>query len=137
MSRFTNIDIRKASTLTELSNRIMDLTKNNEIILIIDEVDKNSSNRLFLSFLGMLRLLYLSREQDLGITFKSVILSGVYDIKNLKLKVRDNSEIRYNSPWNIAVNFNIDMSFSEMEIGTMLKEYPPGVLGSKPSVIWK
>ncbi|WP_252231339.1 AAA family ATPase [Clostridium sp. ZBS15] len=123
MSRFTNIDIRKASTLTELSNRIMDLTKDNEIILIIDEVDKNSSNRLFLSFLGMLRSLYLSREQDLGTTFKSVILAGVYDIKNLKLKVRDNSEIRYNSPWNIAVNFNIDMSFSEIEIGTMLKEY--------------
>ncbi|MBW6410714.1 AAA family ATPase [Clostridium sp. YB-6] len=123
MSRFTNIDIRKASTLTELSNRIMDLTKDNEIILIIDEVDKNSSNKLFLSFLGMLRSLYLSREQDLATTFKSVILAGVYDIKNLKLKVRDNSEIRYNSPWNIAVNFNIDMSFSEIEIGTMLREY--------------
>ncbi|SFD32067.1 AAA family ATPase [Clostridium uliginosum] len=123
MSRFTNIDIRKASTLTELSNRIIDLTKDNEIILIIDEVDKNSNNRLFLSFLGMLRSLYLSREQDLATTFKSVILAGVYDIKNLKLKVRDNSEIRYNSPWNIAINFNVDMSFSETEIGTMLREY--------------
>ncbi|MBZ9637230.1 GxxExxY protein [Clostridium sp. FP1] len=123
MARFINRDIKKASTLTELSYIIMDLTKDNEVILIIDEVDKNSNNRLFISFLGMLRSLYLSREQDLATTFKSVVLAGVYDIKNLKLKVRDDSEIRYNSPWNIAVNFNIDMSFSEVEIGTMLKTY--------------
>lgn len=123
MARFINMDINKASTLTELSNIIMDVTKNDEIVLIIDEVDKNSNNRLFLSFLGMLRSLYLSREQELSTTFKSVILAGVYDIKNLKIKVRDDSEIRYNSPWNIAVNFNVDMSFSEIDISTMLNNY--------------
>lgn len=123
MCRFINMDIKKVSTLTELSYIIMDLTKDNEIILIIDEVDKNSNNRLFLSFLGMLRSLYLSREQELSTTFKSVILAGVYDIKNLKIKVRDDSEIRYNSPWNIAVNFNVDMSFGKEEISTMLSDY--------------
>jgi hypothetical protein len=123
MARFISMDIKKASTLTELSYIIMDVTKNDEIILIIDEVDKNSNNRLFLSFLGMLRSLYLSREQELSTTFKSVILAGVYDIKNLKIKVRDDSEIRYNSPWNIAVNYNVDMSFNEIDISTMLNNY--------------
>jgi hypothetical protein len=29
----------------------------------------------------------------------------------------------YNSPWNIAANFNVDMSFSPREIATMLTEY--------------
>ena len=123
MARFIKMDIKKATTLTELSYRVMDATKEDDIVLIIDEVDKNSNNRLFLSFLGMLRSLYLSREQELSTTFKSVILAGVYDIKNLKIKVRDDSEIRYNSPWNIAVNFNLDMSFNEAEIGTMLNNY--------------
>lgn len=123
MAKFLNRDISEANTILELSYIIEEVTKDNEVILIIDEVDKNSNNKLFLSFLGMLRSLYLSREQELATTFKSVILAGVYDIKNLKLKVRDNSDIRYNSPWNIAVDFNIDMSFSKEDIGTMLKEY--------------
>ncbi len=123
MIRFINMDMKKASTFTELSYIIMDVTKDDDVVLIIDEVDKNSNNRLFLSFLGMLRSLYLSREQELSTTFKSVILAGIYDIKNLKIKVRDVSEVRYNSPWNIAVNFNVDMSFSESDISTMLKSY--------------
>lgn len=123
MARFINVDVKKASTFTELSYAIMDVTKEDDVVLIIDEVDKNSNNRLFLSFLGMLRSLYLSREQELSTTFKSVILAGVYDIKNLKIKVREFSEIRYNSPWNIAVNFNVDMSFSELDINTMLNSY--------------
>ncbi len=56
-------------------------------------------------------------------TFKSVILAGVYDVKSLKLKIRQEEEAKYNSPWNIAVDFNVDMSFSPKEIATMLKEY--------------
>lgn len=47
----------------------------------------------------------------------------MYDIKNLKLKIRQDDEKKYNSPWNIAVNFNVDMSFNSDEISTMLKEY--------------
>lgn len=123
MGRSINKELKKASTLTELSKVIIELTSNEEIILLIDEVDRNSNNMLFLSFLGMLRSLYLSREQELATTFKSVILVGVYDVKNLKLKIRNLEEIRYNSPWNIAVNFDVDMSFFPKEIGTMLEEY--------------
>ena len=94
-----------------------------ETVLIIDEVDKSANNQLFLSFLGMLRNKYLQREEGEGYTFKSVILAGVYDIRNLKLKLRPDEERKYNSPWNIAVPFNIDMSLSEKGIESMLKEY--------------
>ena len=94
-----------------------------EVILIIDEVDKSSNNQLFLSFIGMLRNKYLSREVGRDFTFKSVILAGLYDVKSLKLKIRREEEAKYNSPWNIAVDFDVDMSFSPNEISTMLEEY--------------
>ena len=55
--------------------------------------------------------------------FHSVILAGVYDNKNLKLKLRPDSEHQYNSPWNVAAKFNIDMSFSVKQILSMLAEY--------------
>ena len=45
-----------------------------------------------------------------------MILAGVYDIKNLKRKLRPEEGHRYNSPWNIAADFSIEMSFSESEI---------------------
>lgn len=56
-------------------------------------------------------------------TMQSVILAGIYDINNLKLKVRLDLEHQYNSPWNIAADFNVDMSFSISDIGGMLEEY--------------
>lgn len=86
-------------------------------------MDKSSNNQLFLSFIGMLRNKYLDREVGRDYTFKSVILVGVYDVKTLKLKLRQPEESKYNSPWNIAIDFNVDMSFSEEEISTMLEEY--------------
>jgi len=79
-----------------------------------------------------------------------VILAGVYDIrgtnvnvsshtvhahtcidKNLKLKLINaglytpapTEKKIYNSPWNIAIDFEIDMSFSPAEIATMLNDY--------------
>lgn len=107
----------------ELASFIEKVSSNKEIVLIIDEVDKASNNDIFIDFLGMLRALYLSREVGDKSTFKSVVLAGVHDIKNLKLKFRDEGERRYNSPWNIATNFNVDMSFNEEEIATMLNEY--------------
>ncbi|MGL5353989.1 MAG: AAA family ATPase [Clostridium sp.] len=94
-----------------------------EVILIIDEVDKSSNNQLFLSFLGILRNKFLLAKEDEDTTFKSVILAGLYDIKNLKLKLRSKDEEKYNSPWNIAVNFKVDMSLNITEIESMLVEY--------------
>jgi hypothetical protein len=101
-----------------------------KIVLMIDEVDKTSNNLIFLKFLGMLRDKYLKRNKGLGATLQSVILAGVYDIKNLKLKMiqagthqLQDGEKRINSPWNIAIDFNIDMSLNEKEIASMLTEY--------------
>lgn len=106
-----------------LSDRITELCKKYEIVLMVDEMDKCSDNQVFLNFLGMLREKYLNRNAGKDFTFKSVIIAGVYDIKNLKLKLRPDEERKYNSPWNIAVDYNIDMSFHPQEIATMLKDY--------------
>lgn len=123
MSKSLNLELERVETLLSLARVIEKVTKDDDVVLIIDEVDKASNNKLFLNFLGVLRSLYLSRTVGNSTTFKSVILAGVYDIRNLKLKLRANEEIRYNSPWNIAVKFDVDMSFNEFEIGTMLNEY--------------
>ena len=94
------------------------------IILIIDEVDSATNNQVFLDFLAQLRSLYLKREKNPGIrTFQSVILAGVTDIKHLKGKIRPEEAHKVNSPWNIAADFNIEMSLSENGIRGMLDEY--------------
>lgn len=115
-------DINDIQELSEVITSFVENAKK-DVVLIIDEVDKSSDNQLFLSFIGMLRNKYLLREVEKDYTFKSVILAGVYDVKSLKLKLRSQDEAKYNSPWNIATDFNVDMSFSPIEIGTMLKEY--------------
>ncbi|MDE6619439.1 MAG: 9-O-acetyl-N-acetylneuraminate esterase [Lachnospiraceae bacterium] len=91
------------------------------IVLMIDEGDSAGNNQLFIDFLAQLRGYYLKRNKKP--IFHSVILAGVYNIKNLKLKLRPESEHQYNSPWNIAANFDIDMSFSAGQIASMLEEY--------------
>lgn len=91
------------------------------IILIIDEVDNASNNQIFLDFLAQIRGYYINR--DVKPTFQSVILSSVYDIKNLKQKFENRAEPRRNSPWNIAADFLVDMSFSAKEIEGMLNKY--------------
>lgn len=91
------------------------------IVLIIDEVDSASNNQVFIDFLAQLRGYYLSRR--IRPFFQSVILAGLYDIKNLKLKLRPEKDHQYNSPWNITADFDIDMSFSVQQITAMLDEY--------------
>jgi hypothetical protein len=106
---------------TDITNLLINTNK--EIVLLIDEVDKSSNNQLFLHFLGMLRNKYLDRAEGFDKTFKSVILAGVYDVKNLKLKLLPNDEKKYNSPWNIASDFDVDMDFNTTEISSMLIDY--------------
>lgn len=91
------------------------------IVLMIDEVDSASNNQVFIDFLGLLRRYYLNRSEKP--IFQSVILAGVYDIKNLKLKIRPDAEHQYNSPWNIAAKFTVEMSLSAEQIASMLQEY--------------
>ncbi len=94
-----------------------------KVVLFIDEVDKSSNNQLFLSFIGMLRDKYLLAKRGKDTTFHSVVLSGVHDIKNLKLKLRPDEEKKYNSPWNIAADYKVDLTFKPKEIEPMLIEY--------------
>lgn len=120
-----NEEIDVELPMRSLSQRITWLCEqlDNKVVLIIDEVDKNSDNQIFLTFLGMLRDKYLDRNKGVDATFQSVILAGVYDIKNMKLKLRSEEERKYNSPWNVADDFEIDMSFSAVKIQDMLKCY--------------
>ncbi|MDR3000510.1 MAG: AAA-like domain-containing protein [Fibromonadaceae bacterium] len=118
------------TTFDLLDDFLTKTCQDKKIVLMIDEVDKVSNNFIFLKFLGMLRDKYLKRSKDIGATFQSVILAGVYDIKNLKVKLvqsghyqLQDGEKRINSPWNIAIDFNVDMSLSEKEIASMLVEY--------------
>ncbi|MCM1145606.1 MAG: AAA-like domain-containing protein, partial [Lachnoclostridium sp.] len=147
------------SALKEDENASMDLlfgslskiceTAKRPVVLIIDEVDSASNNQVFIDFLALLRGYYLDRKNNP--IFHSVVLAGVYDIKNLKLKIRPDTEHQYNSPWNtresnegseclhslndcsrdqialvqfdIAAKFNVEMSFSAEQIAAMLREY--------------
>ena len=116
---------------TDLSEHISKMCEDRKLVLMIDEVDKISDNAVMLQFLGVLRNKFLSRRTGEDTTFHSVILAGVHDISNIKwklinaglYKLSDAEGSLYNSPWNIAANFNVDMSLSETEIASMLNEY--------------
>jgi len=121
---------KSVSTFEEFDIHLNKVCKNKKVVLFIDETDKTSNNMVFLRFIGMLRDKYLVRGNSKKATFQSVILAGVYDIRNLKLKMiqagthqLQDGEKRINSPWNIAAEFKVDMSFSAPEIATMLNEY--------------
>ncbi len=94
-----------------------------KVVILIDEVDKSTNNQLFLHFLGLLRNKYLERDTLPFSTFHSVVLVGIHDIKTIKLKLRPDEEKKFNSPWNIAVDFKVNMFFNPAEISTMLLQY--------------
>lgn len=111
------------NNLFSLSEFISEICAGSEkqIILMIDEVDQAGNYEVFTGFLGMLRDKYLKRM--IYPTFQSVILAGVQDIKNLKTRIRPDGEHQYNSPWNIAADFNVDMNLSVSGIEGMLDQY--------------
>lgn len=117
--------ICRTLAMEELGDRVTALCEQagKPVILMIDEVDKAADNQVFLTFLGMLRERYLRRRVGGDKTFDSVILAGVHDIKNLKMKIRADEGQTYNSPWNISAVFDVDMGFSVNEIESMLREY--------------
>ena len=114
---------KESGTLMSLFELLGDIcaAADRPVVLMVDEVDSAANNQVFLDFLSQLRAQYLDR--DIQAAFLSVILAGVYDIRNLKQKLRPEDEHRYNSPWNIAADFNVEMSFSKEEIEKMLEEY--------------
>lgn len=56
------------------------------VVLMVDEVDSATNNQVFLDFLSQLRGYYLTRRKTP--IFQSVILAGVYDIKNIQMRIR-------------------------------------------------
>ncbi len=111
------------STLSEMFHLLSEICKVSPqpVVMMIDEVDTVSDNQVFIDFLAMLRRDYIRRRKKP--VFHSVVLASVYDIKNLRLKFRMDEEHRYNSPWNIAADFDIEMAFSVKQIENMLLEY--------------
>lgn len=117
-------------TFSELSRHITKRCQDKKMVLMIDEVDQASNHRVFLNFLGILRDKFILRSKKQDFTFHSVILAGVYDIKNIKLKMIQEGlhaltsrEQQYNSPWNIAARFKVALSFSAEDIAGMLSSY--------------
>ncbi len=86
------VDKRTGSSLNELFVRLsrMCAISSKPIVLMIDEIDSASNHQVFLDFLAQIRGYYLKRDKMP--TFHSVILAGVYDIKNLKLKLRPETD---------------------------------------------
>ena len=127
MDRLNTILDRDAATLKmrNLFNVLEDwcAVAEKKLVLIIDEVDSATNNQVFLDFLARLRDAYLNRNLQGDPAFQSVILAGVTDVKNMKRKIRPDDDHKENSPWNIAADFNVDMSFSTSDISGMLKEY--------------
>lgn len=114
---------RREATLSVLFRTLSQMCKEPErkVVMIIDEVDTATNNQVFLDFLSQLRAYYLRRSRTP--VFQSVILAGVYDVRNIPRKLRPEEEHKENSPWNIAADFLVDMDFSTEDIKGMLQEY--------------
>ena len=115
--------VKEVDSLNSLSKAITAFARHTskKIVILIDEVDKSSNNQLFINFLSLLRNKYLAQE-DIS-TFHSVVLAGLHDIKTLKSKIRPEDEQKYNSPWNIASDYNVNMNLQITEIVPMLEDY--------------
>ncbi len=112
--------VHNMDTLSDVITNMVSKT-DKKVVLMIDEVDKSSNNQLFISFLAMLRNKYLLQD-DIK-TFHSIVLAGLHDIKSLKIKLRPDDEQKFNSPWNIAADFKVDMNLYPDETKPMLDDY--------------
>jgi PD-(D/E)XK nuclease superfamily len=112
--------VQNFQDLSDHITDLMDLTTH-QIVVLIDEVDQSSNNEVFIKFLAMLRNKFLKRSEIP--TFHSVVLAGVHDVKSLKMKIRPDSEPKYNSPWNIATDYKVDLNLYPHEIEPMLVDY--------------
>ena len=115
--------ISATCNLDDLFGTLAMWCRESRLVLIIDEVDSATNFQVFMDFLAHLRDGYLRRDTKGAPAFQSVILAGVTDVKNMKRKMRPDEESKFNSPWNIAADFNVDMSFSTSDIAGMLMDY--------------
>ncbi len=150
LKQYSKEDSREA-TLSVLFRTLSQMCRESKkkVVLMIDEVDTATNNQVFMDFLSQLRAYYLKRKRTPA--FHSVILAGVYDVRNIQRKLRPEEEHRENSPWiarednepsesllsfgdcprdrmvlvpyDIAADFLVDMNFSVEDIAGMLQEY--------------
>ena len=93
------------------------------IVLLVDDADEYGNQLRFISFLGFLRNNYLEREKfGQKSTIHSVVLACKQDIRNIVVYDSFGDRVK-NSPWNIAADFNVDMTFHPEEIAQMLGDY--------------
>ncbi len=125
LEAFTEADPRLL-TLSTLFRVISRWLRESErpVVLVIDEVDSATNNQVFLDLLAQLRQQYLDRGKNSSIpAFQSVVLAGVTDVKHLKAKIRPEEASKTNSPWNIAADFKVRMTFDGADVAGMLEEY--------------
>ena len=90
------------------------------VVLLVDNADRFINPRL-LEFLCYLRAGYQAREMFMdNIFFHSAIIASQKNITNLPAEIE---ECKYNSPWNVAADYKLDMTFNPQEISTMLADY--------------
>lgn len=97
---------------------------------MIDVADNAADNQIFIDFLSQIRAYFNANRTRNAPAFQSLILAGVHGIKHLKIKITKNAadqpsenDKENNSPWNIATDFLLDMSFDPKGIAGMLLSY--------------
>ena len=114
---FANID--SFHSLDEATRKLCE-NSSKPIVLIIDNADRFIIPQLA-DLLSHFRAEYIERNSfERTSIFHSVILVSVKDITNLPLIIE---ERKFNSPWNVAANYKLDMTFNPQEISTMLVDY--------------
>ena len=92
------------------------------VVLIVDEIDVAANNQVFLDFLAQLRAAYL--DSELTPTFQSVILAGVYDIRNIRHKLLTKPNISAASigrtPITYAISFPVNNRSRTTEPGIVI-----------------
>ena len=131
LSYFTD-PLNKAARLSDLFPCLGDwcAVSRQPVVLMIDEADNAANNQIFIDFLSQIRAYFNANRTRKVPAFQSVIFAGVHDIKHLKIKIRENAadqssenDSENNSPWNIATDFLLDMSFDPKGIAGMLLSY--------------
>lgn len=115
----------KTTTLFKISK----LLEKKKDYLLIDTSFEGFGNDIYTNektfSKGFLRKLYSDtrlKNKELAETFNTAS-EKVCNFETIKLKIREGKEEKLNSPWNIASDFNVDLSFKPKQIETLLEDY--------------
>ena len=108
------------NNLNLLDEHIKSLCIFEKPVLIIDNVNTDIKNKykVFSDFIEMLKRQQESSLKNMCDIFQSIILAGVFDTKDKKA-----FDLLYNSPLDLPIDFEFEMSFRSQKIKKMLDEY--------------